>query len=73
MALIATSAGLELNPETNEQEFVIRLIAQTKEDVPDLNMNDVWGETSLRLSRADAPKSTCARCSGDHHVSDCDF
>lgn len=51
MSLIATSVGLELNPETNEHEFVIRLVAQTKEDVPDLNMDDVWGETPLRLSR----------------------
>ncbi len=51
MALIATSVGLELNSETNEQEFVIRLVAQSQEDVPDLSMGDVWGETPLRLTR----------------------
>lgn len=53
MALIATRIGLELNPETNEQEFVIRLVAQTQMDVPELNAGDVWGETPLRLLRRD--------------------
>jgi hypothetical protein len=57
MALIATSVGLEINRETNEQEFVIRLVAQRQEDVPDLNVGDVWGETPLRLTRLTEPQS----------------
>lgn len=51
MALIATSVGLELNQETNEHEFVIRLVAQQQVDIPDLNIGDVWGETPLKLIR----------------------
>jgi hypothetical protein len=57
MALIATSVGLELNPETNENEFIIRLVAQSNVDVPDLSMGDVWGKTPLRLVRADTDQS----------------
>ena len=65
MPLIATKIGLELNPETNEQEFVIRLVAQRKEDVPDLNAGDVWGETPLILMRDPLPLSTQRYNEGD--------
>lgn len=52
MALIARAYGWEDNPETGEPEFVVRLIATTQEDVPDLTWGDVWDETPLLLVRA---------------------
>lgn len=51
MPLIATKLGWEDNDETGEQEFVIRLVATQKEDVPDITFDDLWKEVPLRIER----------------------
>ncbi len=51
MQLIAKKLGWEENAETGEQEFVIRLVATRKEDVPDITFDDLWKEVPLRIER----------------------
>ncbi len=54
MALIATSTGWQKNPETGQEEFVVRLVASDPQDVPGLTAGDIWNRTPLRLERATA-------------------
>ncbi len=54
MALIATSAGWQKNPETGQEEYVVRLVASDPQDIPGLTYGDIWKRTPLRLERAAA-------------------
>lgn len=53
MPMIATKVGWEKNPETGEEEYVVRLLCEREEDIPDLKARDVWDKTPLSLSRKD--------------------
>jgi len=49
MPLTATFAGWEKNPETGKDEYIIRLRADKREEVPALKVSDIWNKTPLRL------------------------
>lgn len=53
MTLLAKSIGWE-DGEDGKKEFIIRLLAETKEDVPLFGADIVWRKRSLRLVRAES-------------------
>lgn len=57
MPLIATYAGWETNAETGKSEYVIRLVSDRREDIPDLVAEDIWNANPLQLSRVRLPES----------------
>jgi hypothetical protein len=58
MALIAVSTGWCKNEDTGEDEFIIKLKAETKADIPDLNNGDIWLSRPLKIERLEAAETT---------------
>lgn len=49
MALIAKNAGWEIDNETGKREFVIRLVAESIADVPEMMGKFIWDSIPLDL------------------------